>query len=205
MAAQSLINAGEMDYVKKNLWTGSDSNLHGGAIKYDLDYIINNYATSTCDLWEEVRDADFFWNRATMKKAMIAGASFANQMGDSATAQKYLDTMRTINGTLYKNHYNGKFVLESNGRTQDSAVIVGFNDAFDESDMMFAPTSIEVANTVNSYNLMFCSEYAINTADTANNIPGVLYGRYQHGKSDNFQRHFGWFLSLCRSFFPAFP
>ncbi len=182
MAAQSLISAGQMDYVKQNLWTGN-SNLHGGAIKYDLDYIVDNYATSTCDLWEEVRDADFFWNRATMKKAMIVGAAFANQMGDSATAQKYLDTMRTINGTLYNNHYNGKYVLESNGRTQDSAVIVGFNDAYDESDNMFAPTSIEVANTVNSYNLMFCQEYAINTADTANNIPGVLYGRYQHGKS----------------------
>ncbi|RYY69442.1 hypothetical protein EON63_23660 [archaeon] len=38
---------------------------------------------------------------------------------------------------------------------------------FDPSDNMFAPTSEEVANTVNSYNLMFCNEYAINRAASA--------------------------------------
>jgi hypothetical protein len=32
------ITLGEMDYVKANLWT-SGSN-HGGAIKYDLDYVV---------------------------------------------------------------------------------------------------------------------------------------------------------------------
>ncbi len=180
MAAQNLINAGEMSYVKQNLWTGSNANLHGGAIKYDLDYIVNNFATSTCDLWEEIRDTDFFWNRVTMKKAMIVGAAFANQMGDATTAQIYLDTMKSINSTLYSYHYNGKYVLESLSRPQDSAVIVGFNDAYDESDNLFAPTSLEVANTVVAYNTLFCSEYSINIADTSNNIPGVLYGRYQH-------------------------
>jgi glucoamylase len=57
-------------------------------------------------------------------------------------------------------------------------VIVGFNDGFDASDNLFAPTSLEVASTVASYNTLFCSEYAINTADTGNGVPGVLYGRY---------------------------
>ena len=68
---------------------------------------------------------------------------------------------------------------ECAARTRDAAVIVGFNDGFDESDNLFAPTSSEVALTVSSYNTMFCSEYAINSADTSKATPGVLYGRYQ--------------------------
>lgn len=194
MAAQNLIAAGEQDFVKQYLWTGSDSNIHGGAIKFDLDYVVSGYASNTCDLWEEVRDPDFFWNRVTMKKAMIVGAAFAKQMGDSASADKYLNTLKAINSTLYSNHYNGKYVLESNGRPQDAAVILGFNDGYDESDGMFAPTSLEVAQTVASYNTLFCSEYAINNADTAKALPGVLYGRY---KGDTYAGGNPWVLATA--------
>ncbi len=80
MAAQSLIANGELSYVQQNLWTGSSSVKNGGAIKFDLDYVVTGYATNTCDLWEEIRDPDFFWNRITMKKAMIVGAAFATQV-----------------------------------------------------------------------------------------------------------------------------
>jgi glucoamylase len=142
--------------------------------------IFSNYATSTCDLWEEIRDTDFFWNRITMKKAMIMGAKFASMMGDNKSAESYQNMVKVLDETLYKNHFNGAYVQESASRPQDSAVIVGFNDGFDESDGLFAPTSIEVAKTVSSYNTMFCNEYAINTADTSKGLPGVLYGRYSH-------------------------
>eukprot|EP01035_Chromulina_nebulosa_P040951 gene40951-55347_t len=80
LAADSLIAAGEMSYVQQYLWTGDKNKYNGGAIKYDLDYVVTNYNTNTCDLWEEIRDSDLFWNRATMKKAMILGASFASKM-----------------------------------------------------------------------------------------------------------------------------
>lgn len=178
MAAQSLISAGETDYVKKYLWTGSSSSYNGGAIKYDLDYVVSGYSSNTCDLWEEIRDPDMFWNRITMKKAMIVGAAFATQMGDSSAAATYTATAQAISATLYNNHYKSGFVQECDSRTRDSAVIVGFNDGYDESDGVFSPLSIEVANTVASYNTLFCSEYAINTADTSAGLPGVLYGRY---------------------------
>lgn len=85
IAAENLLAAGETSYVKEYLWTGDSSKYNGGAIKFDLDYVISDYASNTCDLWEEIRDADLFWNRATMKKAMILGAAFASKMG-SATA-----------------------------------------------------------------------------------------------------------------------
>eukprot|EP00428_Durinskia_dybowskii_P064609 CAMPEP_0170364694 /NCGR_PEP_ID=MMETSP0117_2-20130122/5512_1 /TAXON_ID=400756 /ORGANISM="Durinskia baltica, Strain CSIRO CS-38" /LENGTH=509 /DNA_ID=CAMNT_0010619215 /DNA_START=1 /DNA_END=1530 /DNA_ORIENTATION=- len=194
LAANSLIAAGEKDYVTQYLWTGDNSKYNGGAIKYDLDYVVAGYNSNTCDLWEEIRDPDFFWNRATMKKAMIVGAEFAQAMGDSASASAYTSTMQQINSTLYSSHYNGAFVQECASRTRDSAVIVGFNDAYDEADNMFAPTSIEVANTVSSYNTMFCSEYAINTQDSTNGVPGVLYGRYQ---GDTYAGGNPWVLSTA--------
>lgn len=53
LAANSLIANGESSYVKQYLWTGSESSLNGGAIKYMLDYIVtaNNWESTTCDLW----------------------------------------------------------------------------------------------------------------------------------------------------------
>ena len=72
------------------------------------------------------------------------------------------------------------FVQECPQRVRDSAVIVALNDGYDASDgALFSPTSKEVANTVLSYNGMFCSEYSINSADYSKGLPGVLYGRYQ--------------------------
>lgn len=158
MAANSLIAAGQKDYVTEYMWTGDNSKYNGGVIKYDLDYVVSGYSSNTCDLWEEIRDPDLFWNRATMKKAMIVGAEFAQAMGDSSSASAYTNAMQHINSTLYSAHYNGAFVQECASRTRDSAVIVGFNDAYDEADSMFAPTSLEVANTISSYNSMFCSQ-----------------------------------------------
>ncbi len=81
IAASSLLSAGESSYVKQYLWTGnSNDQYHGGAIKFDLDYVISGYATRTCDLWEELEQTDLFWNRITMKKAMLLGATFATQV-----------------------------------------------------------------------------------------------------------------------------
>lgn len=80
IAAESLIANGESSYVSENLWTGNSNVKHGGAIKFDLDYVVEGYASNTCDLWEEIRDPDFFWNRITMKKAMLVGAAFAKKV-----------------------------------------------------------------------------------------------------------------------------
>jgi glucoamylase len=179
IAAQHLIDKGELQYVKDYLWTGNANVYHGGAIKYDLDWILTGYNTNTCDLWEEITDPDFFWNRITMKKALLMGAKFASSMGDSASASTYTNIANTINSSLYSKHWNGVFVQESAARPVDGGVIVGLNDGFDESDGLFAPTSVEVAKTVAFYTSVFCGEYAINTQDTKNGISGVLYGRYK--------------------------
>jgi hypothetical protein len=177
MFADSLIANGQEDYVKQYLWTGSNS-YNGGAIKRDLDYIVSGYSSDTCDLWEEIRSSDLFWNRLTMKKAMGMGSSFASRMGDSSTSSTYKSAEQKINSTLYNAHWSGSYVYESTSRTkvtsfivddpqpyilssvvQDTAVIVGFNSGYDEADRMYSPTSYEVAATVSSYNTLFCNEY----------------------------------------------
>jgi len=175
--ANTLLASGDSDYVAANLWT-ADGSLNGGAIKYDLDYVVSGWESNSCDLWEEIQSSDFFWNRITMKKAMLLGADFAKTMGDDATAATYAATAASIDATLYDSHFNGDYVLETTAREKDGAVIVGFNDGFHAADGLFAPTSLEVAKTVAAYNLAFSTEYAINTADTANGLPGILYGRY---------------------------
>eukprot|EP00604_Paraphysomonas_vestita_P001615 CAMPEP_0174822320 /NCGR_PEP_ID=MMETSP1107-20130205/14978_1 /TAXON_ID=36770 /ORGANISM="Paraphysomonas vestita, Strain GFlagA" /LENGTH=338 /DNA_ID=CAMNT_0016040921 /DNA_START=553 /DNA_END=1566 /DNA_ORIENTATION=+ len=177
MFADTLIANGQSDYVKQYLWTGDSNVYYGGAIKRDLDYIVTGFTSDTCDLWEEIRSSNFFWNRYTMKKAMGMGADFASRMGDSSTSSSYKSVEQKINSTLYNDHWSG-YVYESTSRTKDSAVIVGFNAGYDENDGMYAPTSYEVAATVSSYNTLFCNEYKVNSDDTSAGYPGVLYGRY---------------------------
>lgn len=179
MGAYNLIEQGNIDWVKKYLWTEDNNIYKGGAIKYNLDYIIDGYDSNTCDLWEEITHPDFFWNRITMKKALDMGIEFSNYIGDLLSSNIYKTTFEKINSTLYQTHWTGEYLQESNTRPQDSSVMIGLSVGYLESDNMFNPTSIEVAKTIDSYNKLFCSEYSINQIDSNKNIPGVLYGRYK--------------------------
>lgn len=117
MFADTLIANGQSDYVKQYLWTGDSNVYYGGAIKRDLDYIVTGFTSDTCDLWEEIRSSNFFWNRYTMKKAMGMGADFASRMGDSSTSSSYKSVEQKINSTLYNDHWSG-YVYESTSRTK---------------------------------------------------------------------------------------
>ena len=56
----------------------------------DLDWIAmgDNYKLSSCDLWEETIDANFLWNRVSMRVALLRGAQFASAQGDTARAHR---------------------------------------------------------------------------------------------------------------------
>jgi len=75
-------------------------------------------------------------------------------------------------------------LVEDQNRKIDSSVInaliVGFNDY--NSNTFLTTNDYKVAETVNAYNSMFCKEYPLNVTDNNNNIPGILYGRYQNDK-----------------------
>jgi len=175
--ANTLISQGQKSYVTQYLWTGNPNVHNGGAIKFDLDWVVSGWPSNGCDLWEEVQSTDFFWNRMTMKAALFEGSTFAQSMGDSSSASTYQSTAQSINQTLAA-HWNGEFVFESTNREEDSAVIMAFNEGY-SNDGYFAPTDPEVTATINTFNTYFYFAYDINLNDSSAGVPGILYGRYQ--------------------------
>jgi glucoamylase len=79
MFANSLIDDNQTDWVREYLWTGNTNKYHGGAIKYDLDWIVSGgYKQSSCDLWEEIRANDLFWNQMAYHFTLTKAVKFAN-------------------------------------------------------------------------------------------------------------------------------
>ena len=55
MYAEGLLSSDPKDdFVTSNLWTSDSSQVNGGAIKFDLDWVVSGWQSNTCDLWEEV-------------------------------------------------------------------------------------------------------------------------------------------------------
>merc|ERR1712166_1682805 len=167
--AAELTKSGKTDGIKQFLWTGDDGKYHGGAIKYDLEWVVANWEQNGCDLWEEIQSTDFFWNRFMFRASMHIGAEFAKSVGYNAAAARLDDAIKA--------HYNGQFVLETQSRQKDAAVFEAFNHGYLDDGVM-GPTSKQVAGTISTFVDLFCAQYAINGADTAAGVPGVLIGRY---------------------------
>jgi hypothetical protein len=49
------------------------------------DWVVANYSSSTCDLWEEVRSEDFFWTRYSMRSSV----PFEGNVGMIVTQLEY--------------------------------------------------------------------------------------------------------------------
>jgi glucoamylase len=163
MFANVLIAEGQSSYVNSDLVP---------TIKQDLDWIYTNWSSTGCDLWEEVRSDDFFWNRASFVYALDIGQKFFEKQGDSATASKCSSTKSAVAATL-EAHWTGSFYKESSNREKDGAVVHAIS-SFD----IFSLTDDKVAKTMRTLALTFCSEYQINQKDTKAGEPGVLIGRY---------------------------
>lgn len=171
-----LLDNGETDFVKQYLWTGSSA-YNGGAIKFDLEYVANNFRSDSCDLWEEIHSSDLFWNRYTMRFALIRGTEFANRMGDTGAADWYKKKALELTGELMK-HWDGKIVFEDANRKLDTAVFIALNEGYNNDDLL-TPSSKYVASSIIEFNNYFQNAYVINQYDSARGIPGILYGRYQ--------------------------
>jgi len=103
-------------------------------------------------------------------------------MGDAASAARYRGVKADIEKTLMA-HYDGTFVFEAQNRKKDSAVIEAFNVG-DLNDGLFPVLGKEVLGTVITLNELFCNAYEINKKDTADGVPGILYGRYENDNYD---------------------
>lgn len=192
--------AGKGDYVDKVLWTKDGSN-HGGAIRYDLDWVAANWRQQSCDLWEEIQSDDFFWNRYMFRACLKDGAAFAKSRGDTKAAAKYNGAASDIEATLGA-HFAGGFLYEAQQRLKDTAVIEALNHGYLEDGFLSA-SSNEAAQTVAVLTELFCGEYDINQADADAGVPGVLYGRYE---GDNYDGGNPWILlsaSVARLLFRA--
>ena len=61
----------------------------GGIIKTDLDYVVNNLKSQGCDLWEEIRSNDFFWNLMAYRHTLKKASDFAKSEGESDLAKAF--------------------------------------------------------------------------------------------------------------------
>jgi glucoamylase len=149
------------------------------SVKEELDWVAANYTSEGCDLWEEVKSSDFFWNRYTMRKALIMGADFASVVGkDLSRSSNYKAKAAEITAQLSSHVEEDGFVFESVNRKIDTAVIEAFNVG-DLDDGVFAPLSKEVIATLVGLSRTFCKAYDVNQQQAVAKKQGVLFGRYE--------------------------
>jgi glucoamylase len=163
MFADLLVKNGQSSYVTSTLLP---------IIKYDLEWVLGNWQSDGCDLWEEVRSNDFFWNRAGYVYTLNWCETIFNKLGDSSFASRCSSVKSSVKATLDA-HWTGSFVRESTNREKDTAVIHAFS-SFD----VYSLTDSKVAKTIQVLTQTFCSEYAINQQEIKSGIPGILMGRY---------------------------
>ena len=77
--ANLLLKNGQKSYVTDTLQQ---------AIKFDLEWVLSNWKSDGCDLWEEVRSNDFFWGRAGYVYSLGLCESLFNELGDSSFASR---------------------------------------------------------------------------------------------------------------------
>lgn len=160
-------------------------------VKMQLDWVVANYTSNGCDLWEEVQSNDFFWNRFTMRKALLLGSKFAAEIGkDESRASSYSSTARTIESSLRDHIDDQGFVFESTNRKMDTAVIEAFNVG-DMGDGLFSPLSKEAIMTLVGLTKLYCNEYDVNQQAAKAGTSGVLFGRY---KGDSYDGGNPWVL-----------
>jgi len=149
-------------------------------MKQELDWVAANYTRDDgCDLWEEVRSADLFWTRFTMRKALLQGSQFASKFGkDKDRSAKYAAVAVEITKALSSHVQADGFVCEVDFRCKDAAVIDAFNVGYTD-DEVFAPLSKPVVSTLSGLSEMFCNDFNVNQDAAQAGSAGVLFGRYK--------------------------
>ena len=183
--AQTLLVNGKSAEVQSYLWTNDENKYHGGAIKYDLDWIAEHWSnTPSFDLWEDDYTTSIFWNKIHQRKALVYGSQIAFKMGDNTSGNNYQKVAAQIANSIQSDHWNGNYFIEAPNRFKDAAVVCGFNLGYADDEFL-KPTDVNVAQTVQTLNTYFCDAYPINNYDSNNKIPGILYGRYENDQYFN--------------------
>lgn len=161
-----LLAAGQGD-PKNDLWP---------LVKYDMEWVTENWAQNGCDLWEEVRSENFYWNRMAFVYSLNQAADFADLIGETAMVTTYRKVAEEIGETAKEHWRAGEgYIYESQNRPYDGAVIHAIATF---GEYLFAPDSQEAASTIAFLAEKFCNEYPINQEDNQAGISGILIGRY---------------------------
>jgi glucoamylase len=155
--------------VKDN---GGDTAAIWDLVSFDMAWVLENWKSEGCDLWEEVRSTDFYFNRMAYVYSLNEAAKFADAIGQSgATYRSKADEIATAT----KAHFADGFLFESTNRPYDGAVI---HSIATFGEYLFPPDSEEAAATIKVLVRAFCNEYPINQENIAAGKPGILIGRY---------------------------
>ncbi len=144
-----------------------------GLIQTDLDWVVNNWGSDGCDLWEEVNSDNFYWNRMAYIYSLNKVADFADSIGEASAATTYRGVAAEIEGYISE-HWNGAYLEESSGRPRDSAVLHAIATF---GEYAYGPSSNEAAATLAELADTFCAEYPINQDGVSAGTPGLLFGR----------------------------
>ncbi|KAI8063745.1 glucoamylase [Gongronella butleri] len=144
----------------------------------DLDYVVSTYSDSCFDLWEEVQGVHFF-TLMVMRRALIQGAEYAKNNGDSSNASSYSSTVSSIE-SLINGFWTGSYIQVTKDYTSksnglDVAVLLGAIHGGNADGFYTAGSDKVLATTVALQNAMK-SEYPLNS-----NLPswlGTAIGRY---------------------------
>ena len=149
-----------------------DANEIWEIVKYDLAWVEDNWTELGCDLWEEVRSEDFYFNRMAYIYSLNVAADFGDMIGESGAAYRSLaEEIKTAT----KTHWKDGFLYESTNRPIDGAVI---HSIATFGEYMFPPESEEAAATIRVITKSFCQEYPINQEEIGAGEVGILIGRY---------------------------
>lgn len=181
--SQSYLAAGgNLSTVKSQIYDSSTNS--AAPVQKDLLFIAKNWTSPSFDIWEE-EESDHFYDKLVQRKALVQGAAFAKQMGDSATAATLSAQIAPITSAL------GQFwdpnrelilyeygpILHNKSSYKDSAVILGVIHGYN-NDGVFAFSNDEVLASVLSIATCFLPIYPIakTTHDSTGGILGIPIG-----------------------------
>jgi len=161
-----LNSAGHADTARNDVWP---------LVKFDMEWVLENWDSEGCDLWEEVRSSDFYFNRAGFVYSLNTAANFADMIS-AGEAQQYRSKANEILDST-KSHFGkyGDFIYECDNRQQDGSVI---HSIATFGEYTYGPSSNEAAATIRTLAKTFCREYKINQEAVNLLKPGILFGRY---------------------------
>lgn len=172
--------------VKQNIYD-STNYPNVAPLQKDLLFVASNWTTSSFDLWEEV-SSEHFYTRMVQRKALVMGAKFATEMGDSSTSSTLQSAANALSGTLNQFWNPGRQillyeygpVLLSKSSYLDAAVPLALIHGYAD-DGVFSYTNDQIHSTVVRFTTSFIQEYTLSNKtqqDPSGNPLGIPIGRY---------------------------